>query len=60
MKKILLHTIFLVAAIVVAVAQDTVVPQTYEFVKRGDKPLLMDVYTPVTPRQDSACVVFMF
>lgn len=60
MKKIILYTLFLVAATVVAVAQDTVVPQTYEFVKRGDKPLLMDVYTPATPRQDSACVVFMF
>ncbi len=39
---------------------DTVVPQTYEFVKRGDLSLLMDVYTPTIARPDSACVIFMF
>ena len=42
------------------VKTDTVVPQTFEFVKRGDKAMLMDVYRPKSPRPDSACVVFMF
>lgn len=41
-------------------AKDTVVPKTYEFVRRGDKHLMMDVYTPRQPRVDSACVVYIF
>lgn len=39
---------------------DTVVPQTYEFVRRGDRSLLMDFYHPKEMRADSACVVFLF
>lgn len=39
---------------------DTVVPQTYEFVQRNGKPLLLDVYRPAKPRPDSACVLFLF
>ena len=39
---------------------DTVVPQTYEYVVRGDRPMLLDVYRPDSPRPDSACVVFLF
>ena len=40
--------------------KDTVVPRTIEFVKRGDRALLMDVYSPAEVREDSACVVFLF
>lgn len=40
--------------------RDSVVPQTYEFVSRGEKTLMMDVYTPNEPRIDSACVVYIF
>lgn len=39
---------------------DSIVPQTYQYVVRGDTPLLMDVYKPVEPRPDSSCVIFMF
>ena len=40
--------------------KDTVVPQTFEYVVRGEKPLLLDFYRPANPRPDSACVVFLF
>lgn len=40
--------------------RDSIVPQTYQYVVRGDKALLMDVYKPDEPRPDSACVIFMF
>ena len=39
---------------------DTVVPQTYEYVVRNGKPLLLDVYSAPVPRSDSACVVYLF
>ena len=39
---------------------DTVVPQTFEYVMRGDRAMLMDLYTPKNPRPDSASVVFLF
>lgn len=39
---------------------DTVAPQTYEYVTRDGKPLLLDVYISPSPRSDSACVVFLF
>ena len=42
------------------VATDTVVPRTYEYAVRNGKSLLMDVYSPRTPRADSACVVYLF
>lgn len=61
MKKTLLFLVlaFLVPRIVFA-ENDTVAPETYQFVVRNGKPLLMDVYHPVHPRPDSACVVYMF
>lgn len=40
--------------------RDSIVPQTYQYVKRGDKALLLDVYRPDEPRPDSACVIFVF
>lgn len=42
------------------VVYDTLVPQTYEYVVRDGKSLLMDVYSPKMPRADSACVVYLF
>ena len=42
------------------VQYETVVPQTFEFVQRGNQALQMDVYRPANPRPDSACVLFMF
>lgn len=42
------------------VCRDSIVPQTYEYMKQDDKALLMDVYRPDEPRPDSACVIFMF
>ena len=39
---------------------DTIVPQTYTYVERDGKPLLLDVYMPDTPRPDSACVFYLF
>ena len=40
--------------------KDTVVPQTFEFVRRGDKALMLDLYRPKVARADSACVVYIF
>lgn len=40
--------------------RDTVVPQTFEYVRRGDRAMLLDVYLPLAPRPDSACVVYMY
>ena len=42
------------------VANDTVVPQTFQYVVRNGKPLLLDLYRPANPRPDSACVVYIF
>ncbi|MBR6417965.1 MAG: alpha/beta hydrolase [Bacteroidales bacterium] len=39
---------------------DTVVPQTYEYVRYGDRAMLLDIYKPKVARADSACVVYMF
>lgn len=39
---------------------DTVVPQTFEYVRYGDRALLLDVYKPKVARADSACVVYLF
>lgn len=39
---------------------DTVVPQTFEYVRYGDKAMLLDVYKPKVARPDSACVVYLF
>lgn len=39
---------------------DTVVPQTFEYVVRNGKPLLLDLYRPSNPRPDSACVIYIF
>ena len=57
----LLTTIILIAlGGEVAAQRDTVVPQVYEYAHRNGKELLMDVYLPVTPRPDSACVLYAF
>ena len=40
--------------------RDSVVPRTFEYVRYGDKALMMDVYSPVVARADSACVVYIF
>lgn len=41
-------------------ANDTVVPQTHQYVQRGQRAMLLDVYRPSSIRNDSACVVFLF
>lgn len=41
-------------------SRDSVVPQIFEYVKRGDKALKMYVYSPKEARVDSACVVYIF
>ncbi len=60
MKKYLL--LFLLAALVLpARAQrDTVVPQTYCYTVRDGVELNLDVYFPLNPRPDSACVMYFF
>ncbi len=40
--------------------RDTVVPQTFLYATRGTDSLLLDVYRPHQPRQDSACILYMF
>jgi acetyl esterase/lipase len=60
MKRLFLLIMLSAGFLSNAAKRDTIVPQTYEFVKRGDHTLLMDVYTPTTARPDSACVVFLF
>lgn len=52
--------LFLQPVVSFAAAVDTVVPQTCTYVHRDGKPLLLDVYRPVVPRDDSACVVYLF
>lgn len=61
MKRVLLFSVlaFLLPRVVLA-ENDTVAPETFQFVERNGKPLLMDVYHPVHPRPDSACIVYMF
>lgn len=39
---------------------DTVVPQSFEYVLRDGKPLMLDFYKPAAPRPDSACLVYLF
>ena len=56
----LLHLDVQAAGPVRKVYSDSIVPQTYQYIVRGDNALLMDVYRPDEPRPDSACVVFMF
>ena len=34
--------------------------QTFTYAQRDTMPLMMDVYQPISPRQDHACVLYMF
>ena len=43
-----------------SVAKDTIVPVSHEYVFRGDRTMMLDVYTPAVPRADSAAVMYLF